>query len=446
MVEDEGQGVVSDEEKPEFITPIKPGRRESQSSDEFPAGPKGDTTPPTSEGGDYSSQVSCPADVDDSDYSNSRATRSARLRNLREAEDLGSEGIDYRAVPKLDLEPERLESQPSAIDPKAPQAGSLLYQGLLADCETLFPSNQLDTILNEKLGAPRPETLTGLLAYLDVIIGVYPLPFTDPCWEACFNARRYSEQIKARSLSGDEVLKHEKLVFTLIFQLNYLKGARLEGSGNASPLPEAIIDFGKNIAKELPSEKWKLVAGYALIVLGALTALVAVATVVALMIHPATAPVAAAVALPIAKFGLEASIVACLYLLAEMVNCFKNKKKEWSALPDGMTTTRKLCAVLKPGCPTWARVKTGVAVGALVGAPSATAGAAINPVSVAVTSGFANTTVTTATTTVSVASVLTMIPLTFFTALHMIKKGRGLVDDSRQLSVLAQNVLTQKRT
>lgn len=485
MAEDgeEAQRESSAEKKDgNFITPVKPIRHyrggsqnESQSSGGSPGSgisPVSSTlpvTPPSEE--DPASQGGY--DADGSNWSG----RTNRTEDLSTPAPLERDRLPSSPVPLdltdiiIDERDPREESladfkkQPPENQKSTPRilSGQFFYQELFQVCKVLRPSEKdpnptLAAAVKARLNLVEGirEKLVNLLDYLNSM-NVDPKTPTleDPRYVAYLNARAYSDQIKALlesdSLSEyDEIKKHIKLVFTLIFQLKRLKGDAEFKEDDDPILAEKIIDFGKESAQQLPTEKWKVVAGCALIVLGALTAWVAVATVVALLINPATTPVAAALAVPFAKFGLEASIVACLYFLAEMVNYLKNKKNEWSLLPDSMTTTQKLCAVLKPGCPTWAQVKTGMTVGALVGAPSANAavgaiaGVAINPASVGVTSGFANATVATATTSASVVSVLTAIPLTFFAAFAMIKRGRCFISDRRHVPTLAENVLNQQ--
>jgi len=287
--------------------------------------------------------------------------------------------------------------------------------------------------------------LLDLLEYLDSCVFRLGKPVNEasPEYNSFVNLRAYSKELRAKmdprhkQMTEQDLKDHIELTHIMIFQMK-LAGAHSFDNTEKNATPElkaSKVERGQALAiKFAKSEKWKMAGAFALGALGALTVLVAVATVIALAANPATAIFALAV--PIAKFGIEAAAVAGFYFACEFINFARNKYKQHkmaaAVVPEEkepvhkdafdpnvldlaeeqpapaderkaapIRTTQKVCAFLrahKPTMPTRTQVAKGAVVATGVGAlaaPAAIAGigaaldVAILPSSVALSSGIA---------------------------------------------------------
>lgn len=339
-----------------------------------------------------------------------------------------------------------------------PEKGLKLYQTLRAtfsgpiggEDRELAVTTQLSFLVSQPL---REANLKNLLAHLDEI-NVRPTDNETVRMEAYLAVQAFSAEVRAkldpngngnvlsnlfrrkvydyRKLNHVELVDHAELAFTLIFQLNRLKP--LNENSDVEPvesdlnLAERNAARGDDVARNMRSERLKKVGSFFLDALAAITLVVAVASVVALTLNPATAPVVFAIAATIAKVQIEVAAVAAFYAACEFINFVMNRYQQKKL----ETTTGKLL---------------GAAAGAglLMAAPAATAVAGVNPATVVVASAIAEAVgkaaVITATGAAQVTGALMIPAFLGVTAAAMLARARGMWNDSTATAQAARKAL-----
>jgi len=272
-------------------------------------------------------------------------------------------GVSIFSVISVDLDnPNNARPVKRKLFPKS--QGEVMYERLYAIFSNAHQDGANEASLKRNVTqlletSQTPKSLNDLLDSLQYSIdAIEPYLNTAP-GIACTNIRKYVKEMRARINARDRsrelpkqtIMDNMELAFTLLFTLKNVQAKAidedpLEAKSGPDQLHNYITRRGRELAEKVARcNKLKLVAACALGAFAALAAIVSIATVVALLVNPTTAPVVAPIALWIAKFQIEAAVFGAVYLMGEMIYAIYNKCKQQPVLPKKpVTTTGKLLA------------------------------------------------------------------------------------------------------